>query len=163
MLRQQPNVSGLPWKPGCKGRVKIFSLVYVSSASGLYDKDVYKDIALKSDLHNRDHGITGMLLIYNETIIQFLEGHEIEVKTLYSRIEKDTRHKGPIVVSTRDLDAREFSEWSMGYKEPIDIQDPNFIFSLDLKTLERHFPEFSSSTTQALISSFKSSSGLTAF
>lgn len=139
----------------------IFSLTYVSSASGLYSPENYKNIALSSAKYNKYRSITGMLLIYNETIIQFLEGPEVEVKQLYHKIEQDPRHKGPIVVSTRELEAREFPDWSMGYREIIDLNDPKCIFSLDLKALSGRFPEHVSGTTGALLNSFKRSSGLT--
>lgn len=138
----------------------IFSLTYVSSASGLYSRDIYRDIAIWSQAYNRSHGITGMLLVFNDTIMQFLEGPEVEVKSLYKKIERDSRHKGPIIVSTRTLDSREFPEWSMGFKERIDIKDPKFIFNLDAQTLTSHFPAHVSGTTNALLSSFQRSSGL---
>lgn len=140
----------------------IFSLTYVSSASGLYSKEIYREIALSSHAFNTAHGITGMLLVFNETIIQFLEGPEVEVNPLYKKIENDRRHKGPIIVSTRTLDNREFPEWSMGFKELIEIDDPNFIFNLDAQTLGSHFPAHVSGTTDALVSSFMRSSGLVA-
>ena len=140
--------------------MRIFSLTYVSSASGLYRPEIFRDIALHSAHFNQAHSITGMLLVYNETVIQFLEGPEVEVKQLYHKIERDKRHKGSIVVSTRSLDSREFPEWSMGYQEIIDISDPKFIFGLDSKALDMHFPKNTSGTTEALLSSFKRSSGL---
>lgn len=140
----------------------IFSLTYVSSASELYSKDIYRDIALSSRAFNESHGITGMLLVFNETVMQFLEGPEIAIKALYQKIEADTRHKGPVIVSTRILDKREFPDWSMGYKELVDINDPSFIFNLDHQTLRQHFPEFVSGTTGALVNSFQRSSGMVA-
>lgn len=140
----------------------IFSLTYVSSASGLYDRDIYRDIAVSSHDFNTEHGITGMLLVFNETIMQFLEGAEAQVLQLYQKIENDRRHKGPIVVSQRHQANREFSEWSMGYREVIELNDPGFIFSLDAKALDTHFPKQISGTTDALLSSFKRSSGLVA-
>ena len=139
----------------------IFSLTYVSSAAGLYSKDIYSEIAQLSHVYNNAHGITGMLLVYNETVMQFLEGPEVEIRKLYTKIEKDQRHKGPIIVSTRSLDKREFPDWSMGYKEIVSISDPKFIFSLNALTLAMHFPQVVSGTSDALLSSFKRSSGLT--
>ena len=138
----------------------VFSLTYVSSASGLYSCDIYRDIALTAHKYNSDHDITGMLLVFNETIIQFLEGPEAEIEDLYKKIENDPRHKGPIVVSTRHLTTREFPQWSMGYKELLETDDPKFIFSLDPETLNNHFPVHISGTTDALLNSFKRSSGL---
>ncbi len=140
--------------------MEIFSLTYVSSACGLYSRDIYHGIALDSHSYNSDHGITGMLLVFNETIIQFLEGAEVEVRKLYEKIELDPRHKGAIVVSTRQMAAREFPEWSMGYQEIVDRDDPKFLFSLDAQSLRSHFPTHISGTTDALLNSFERSSGL---
>jgi hypothetical protein len=140
----------------------IFSLVYVSSASGLFDKDVYRQIAIDARTFNESKSITGMLLVYNETIIQFLEGPEFEVSELYRRIEKDVRHKNPILISTRETDQREFLHWSMGYKESISISDPKYLFNLDAQTIGLHFPQNISEISKALLATFKRSSGLTA-
>lgn len=140
--------------------MSIFSLAYVSSASGLYEKNLYRDIAIKARAFNASRSITGMLLVHNETIIQFMEGPEVEVSDLYRRIEKDTRHKGPILVSTRHLDGREFPDWSMGYQESVVQSDPNFVFNLDQKTIRLHFPKLSSETSIALLNSYMRSSGL---
>ncbi len=138
----------------------IYSLIYVSSVSGLYSKDIFREIALSSQAYNSAHSITGMLLVFNETVMQFLEGSEPEVAVLYRKIEQDSRHKGPIVVSTCTLKAREFPHWSMGFKETPGLEDPNFIFRLDQNTLNLRFPVQISRTTNALLSSFKRSSGL---
>jgi len=142
--------------------MNIFSLTYVSSASGLYDTDTYRNIALHSQAFNGARSITGMLLIYNETIIQFLEGPEVEVSALYRRIEVDNRHQSPILISTRQRDAREFPDWSMGYQEVSKLTDPKYIFSLNQQTLGLHFPAHISGATEALKSSFTRSSGLIA-
>ena len=140
----------------------IFGLTYVSSASGIYDAETFRDIALYSGPYNAEHEITGMLLVYNETIVQFLEGPEAEVLSLYDRIENDNRHKNPIVVSTRNYRIREFPEWTMGYQELSDFDGPKYIYSLTPQSLTAHVPQFISATTQALLNGFKRSSGLVA-
>jgi len=140
----------------------IFSLTYVSSASGLYDKDIYRNIALQSRAHNEARSITGMLLVYNETIIQILEGYEQEVRGIYARIEQDKRHKSPIVISTRKLPTREFPDWSMGYKEMVEMNDPGFLFYLNHRSLQLHVPQNISSVSNSLIQSFARGSGLQA-
>ena len=140
--------------------MSIYSLTYVSSVSGMYKKDIFRDIALNSHAYNSSHGITGMLLVFNETVMQFLEGPKDEVVALYDKIENDRRHKGPIVVSTRTMDAREFPHWSMGYKERPNAEERNFIFNLDKNTFDLHVPLNMSGISSALLSSFKRSSGL---
>jgi len=140
--------------------MEIFGLTYVSSAHGLYDQEIYRDVAVRSQPFNADHAITGILLVYNETIIQFLEGPKSEVWDLYRRIEQDSRHRNPILISTNDLDEREFPDWSMGYQEITELADPKYLFSLNLKSLGMHFPRNASKVTDALLDSFKRSSGM---
>ena len=140
--------------------MNIFSLVYVSSASGLYDKDVYRDIALRSGEYNQSRSITGMLLLYNETVIQFLEGSEDEVEALYARIEVDERHKNPIVLSRRNIGKREFPEWTMGYEEVVTPPDAGVLFTLTAQSLKQRIPSYISSRSQALINGFSRSSAL---
>ncbi len=140
--------------------MSIFSLAYVSSASGFYTKDTYRDIAIRSHGYNKSHGISGLLLVYNDTIIQFLEGVQTEVEALYKRIEVDPRHKSPIVISTRNLDSREFPDWSMGYKEMVDMKDPGFLFYLNSQSLPLHIPQSITPVSNSLIASFARGSGL---
>ena len=138
----------------------IYSLTYVSSASGVYDKDTYRDIGSRAAEFNRERNITGMLLVYNETIIQFLEGSQSDLEELYGYISEYDQHKNMLLMSRGPKDKREFPQWSMGYEEAVSETDGDFLFRLDNQSLTSRFPESASKTTTALLNGFKRSSGL---
>ncbi|WP_093411154.1 BLUF domain-containing protein [Salegentibacter flavus] len=49
-----------------------------------------------SNEFNNSHDITGVLLYSETNFFQLIEGEEKEIKDLYSRIEKDPRHRNII-------------------------------------------------------------------
>ncbi len=142
--------------------MSVFSLTYMSSAFGLYDWDVYRQIAISSHVYNKKNAITGTLLIFNDSITQFLEGPEKEVRRLFSRIKKDKRHKNVMVISERFLEKREFPVWTMGYQEIVGKDDPKYIFKLNRENFELYIPSQISGTTKSILNSFSRASGLAA-
>lgn len=76
---------------------------------------------------NKKLGITGMLLYDNGAFFQVLEGELEVVARLLEKIEKDPRHERFIKIIQEDIEARDFSEWTMGYSG---------IKSSDLKGIE---------------------------
>ncbi len=137
-----------------------YQLIYASSAAGLYSPEVYREIASKAAKFNATVGISGLLLMYNETIIQVLEGPQDAVLSLYAKIEIDPRHKSPIKLSGEFIKQREFSQWSMGYEETVDPNEPDFLFQLRHRDLDQKLPETICARTASLLTSFKKSSGL---
>lgn len=83
---------------------------------GLFSDEQLADILEKSQQRNRSLGISGILLYFNGSIIQVLEGLEKDVKELYHTITEDPRHTGLITLYSRPIKKRSFSQWSMGYK-----------------------------------------------
>lgn len=138
----------------------IYSLTYISTSNQPSGRDVYQEIAIQSSAFNNTNEITGILLIHNDTVIQFLEGDESEVNKLYGRIESDSRHKNPILLSTRHLNEREFADWSMGYENVSSLSTSNFLFPLNKTTILSRFPKQASKISKVLIHSYKQSSGL---
>jgi uncharacterized membrane protein (DUF373 family) len=78
------------------------------------------DILSKSRKNNIDLGITGMLLYGNKTFIQTLEGEEQKVNELISKIRKDNRHGDFRLISKKEIEKRQFSDWSMGFKKIVE-------------------------------------------
>jgi hypothetical protein len=95
----------------------IHQLVYLSSATSLYDQDELLRILQVSRRNNSANNITGLLLYHEGNIIQFLEGEEQAVSALYDKIESDPRHKGVLPLLQRKLPKRDFGNWSMGFKD----------------------------------------------
>lgn len=65
--------------------------------------------------NNSSRGITGALVLYEykNRFAQVLEGPEPEIKSLFDKIQKDTRHDSVKVVESSVVPAREFTHWAM--------------------------------------------------
>lgn len=64
---------------------------------------------------NALQGVTGALYLANDTFWQYLEGDEIAVPALYSRIQRDPRHADCQLLDSRLISARVFKGWSMAW------------------------------------------------
>lgn len=92
------------------------SIIYVSSATDSLSKDALLDILNKSSVNNTALGLTGMLLYYDESFIQVLEGDEDKLELLMNKISQDKRHKNVVVINEEYISQREFSSWDMGFR-----------------------------------------------
>lgn len=69
-----------------------YAISYVSTAAqNLPQENIYA-LLEKASAYNNNHDITGILLSSDGNFFQLLEGDEVKIKELYSRIEKDPRH-----------------------------------------------------------------------
>ena len=91
-------------------------IIYISSAVKKMDDDDLLDILKTSRENNKKNNISGMLLYDNGSFIQVLEGEDSFVDNTFINIQNDERHNHILVMQNRDVDSREFSEWSMGFK-----------------------------------------------
>jgi acylphosphatase len=69
-----------------------------------------------SQKRNASRQITGLLLHSDGNIIQVIEGPEKEVLKLYEKISADSRHRGVTLMSSRNIEKRDFPEYKMGFK-----------------------------------------------
>ncbi len=95
----------------------MFALVYVSSAVNEFSPSELVDLLKTSHENNAALGVTGMLLYKDGNFMQVLEGDEPVVRTLYAAIARDARHRGALVLTQGPLAARQFHEWSMGFRD----------------------------------------------
>lgn len=58
-----------------------------------------------------------MLLYFDGTFVQFLEGPETNIDTLFQKISKDKRHQQIVTLLEGLANQREFEDWSMAYKK----------------------------------------------
>jgi hypothetical protein len=65
-----------------------------------------------------------VLLFCNNSVLQCLEGSREAVNHAYARIVRDKRHQNPLLVDYRDISARLFSSWSMGYVPESSVTRP---------------------------------------
>jgi len=102
--------------------VSVDYILYVSQARpGLSDADL-DAILEKSRAYNTGKGITGLLLYVRRSdgragsFMQMLEGNADEIELLRKRIFEDSRHHTKIVLERGSKPERDFSDWSMAFK-----------------------------------------------
>lgn len=93
----------------------MLQLIYTSVATVAFSDDDLNELLFKSRRKNEAADITGMLLYDRGTFLQVLEGPDQAIKDLYDTIRKDPRHERQIVLSERNINEREFSQWRMGF------------------------------------------------
>lgn len=115
-------------------------IVYLSSVAGHLNEQELRAILLKSREKNTRRGITGMLLLCNDNIMQVLEGEQDEITALYQLIERDFRHTRIFKLADGKITERAFPDWSMGFTTAspqefnrligyFNPQDPDFVAS----------------------------------
>lgn len=65
--------------------------------------------------NNAKLAVTGMLLYDKGAFFQLLEGPREIVSSLLEKIQSDERHEHFIKIIQEDIEARNFSQWTMGY------------------------------------------------
>ena len=90
----------------------------------------------QSRTRNALHGITGLLVYDYGAFLQVLEGHKLDVETIFASIERDRRHT-KIKVLTRELKLeREFHTWSMAWVDISQVTSRGSEFAYDLPRLK---------------------------
>lgn len=98
-------------------------LLYVSNTQPDLTPTVLDDILTASRRNNAMMGITGLLLYIDGGFLQMLEGDELVLRELYSRISSDRRHSELRLMLDRESAVRTFPGWSMGFERPC-MDDP---------------------------------------
>lgn len=75
-------------------------------------------ILAASRANNTRDAITGLLYFDGKRFLQALEGEAKVVDAALKRIERDPRHRAVVILSDRAVDARDFGDWAMAWKEP---------------------------------------------
>jgi len=92
----------------------LYQLIYLSELAA--DESVLSGIHSHAVRNNTAHTVTGMLIYANGRFLQMLEGERKDVLHTYERIQQDPRHRHVSLVLQRDISARLFSHWNMGFR-----------------------------------------------
>lgn len=95
----------------------VFQLLYGSVSTYPFGHPTDLEILRSAWTENRLLGVTGYLLRAPSHFFQVLEGDAGVVRDLYRRIAGDPRHANVHILSTREIEARQFPDWAMGYAE----------------------------------------------
>jgi len=91
----------------------LVRLLYASRATNPGSGDIDAILA-QSRSFNPGHGITGILCFGGGVFLQAIEGGRMAVNSLYSRIQKDPRHRDIVLLHYEEIDERRFGGWTMG-------------------------------------------------
>lgn len=94
----------------------IYRMLYRSQPTAVAAADLdsaVHQIVETSVYNNYSSGLTGLLLVAKGYFIQVLEGDVNAVRSTYSRISLDRRHKDLCVISQGEVSERLFGEWAM--------------------------------------------------
>jgi hypothetical protein len=90
-------------------------VIYHSVAvEGLSEKAIL-ELVTEAQSFNKTKSITGCLLFYRNEFVQALEGDEIVVNGLLSKIEKDLRHNEMHILFKGRCEKRSYAGWNMAY------------------------------------------------
>lgn len=93
----------------------MITLIYGSTASKPMSDEELVDLLKKSHEKNKRLEITGMLLYDDGNFVQVVEGPKEAVESLYQSIQHDPRHQNVMLFVKRDIEARQFGDWEMGF------------------------------------------------
>lgn len=94
---------------------QLVAIAYVSTAYKLLEEAELEQLLLSAREHNKQVGITGVLLYHDGSFFQYFEGPEEEMAAIYTRIRRSRRHDGLIELLHRRVEARQFEHWDMGF------------------------------------------------
>ena len=94
----------------------LFTLVYLSNATNAMSEDELKEILTVSRKNNPAVNVSGVLIYCDGNILQVLEGAKEDVYKVYDKIKLDPRHDELIILQSREISARTFEDWSMGFR-----------------------------------------------
>ena len=94
--------------------MKIKRVIYTSSLAAVVDDEGIEEILNQARHNNKVAGITGILILGEDQLIQCLESLAPSIDVLIDKISADPRHLAMKVVFEEDNVDRLFGEWSMG-------------------------------------------------
>lgn len=108
-------------------------LVYRSTKVDSTGEVELRDIINQATVKNEARGITGILINYDQTFLQYIEGESASITELFNRIKSDPRHQNIELEFEGKLNKRLFPDWSMA----LEVVDDELFSKVDsYKSLE---------------------------
>lgn len=92
-------------------------LIYTSAVKGAQTPDLIANILGAAGRHNRENGITGILIAGGGCFFQVLEGAPEIVEQTFNRISIDHRHGEALILWDEPVETRLFPGWAMRWRE----------------------------------------------
>jgi hypothetical protein len=94
---------------------RLTHVIYASVATRPFSTEALVDLLGRAREHNKQVGLTGMLLHAQGNFFQVLEGDGQVIEALYGRIERDPRHTHVTRIIHEPIPRRTFDAWTMGF------------------------------------------------
>lgn len=128
----------------------MICMVYISSAKlGLTHGEIL-NIVEDSRVNNKKIGLTGLLLFNSGNFMQLVEGEEPVVDDLFKKIEKDRRHTDIKLLLKEPITHRNFSDWTMGFKNIEKLKETNPALRNSFLTDDLNFSVYQQNPYRAL-------------
>jgi len=113
-------------------------LIYRSKTSwDILTNELLRKLAVGSTSRNGEKGITGILLLSDESFLQVLEGPEPAVNALYGKIIQDKLHAEVTLISYEQIGSKSFDGWSMRVLDLNDLPESSRgVFQLKYSSTE---------------------------
>lgn len=133
-------------------------LMYQSYATVPFGDVQLVKLLTQSRAFNAAHGLTGVLLYSDGTIVQLLEGSEANVRAVFGRIVRDPRHTTIIKLADGPATHRLFTQWSMGFHavNPADVKNLTGYINPDDQNYLGESTSLPDAELRALLTSFVS-------
>lgn len=92
-----------------------YAISYVSSVHPELSEEEIQNVLSFSRNWNIDHQITGILLYSEGNFFQVLEGEKELLQSLFSRIQKDRRHKNVMVIFEKEVSNVQFDTYKSDF------------------------------------------------
>jgi len=96
----------------------MIAIAYRSNSHHPYSEDEILQLADSASLKNERLNITGYLFFRNKQFLQYIEGPEAQLRSLYLSISNDSRHSITHTIELTRLQRRIFPSWHMRYITP---------------------------------------------
>ena len=117
-----PSAPVGPTRPQ-RARDTLWELAYYSSASFPHRPRDLARLVRSAGIRNRSLGVTGMLVYWNQSFFQVLEGPKPAVESVFvDFIVTSKQHSGIIQAHAGTVEDRSFRDWSMACRTPSDAQ-----------------------------------------
>ena len=100
----------------------LYHIIYSSTASFFFSEQDLVHLLTQSRFNNQRDNVTGVLLYSYGMFDQILEGPQSKVEELFSKIQRDTRHKNIVPLRKGHIHTRKYHKWTMGFYEPHTIE-----------------------------------------
>lgn len=105
----------------------LYSLAYASRSALSVDDAHLAKILVGASSRNRGEGVTGVLLYDGITFLQYLEGPDEGIASVFDHIRASKSHRDIRVLHTGHVEERFFPSWSMACRHA----DPSLIHRLE--------------------------------